>query len=120
MPTGRHPRPDADELAVTHDEMEPVCTTPDEPPDHLVIGSGDHASVERQRLDADFYDREPRTRDLEARVTALELGARRKSRIRAWIERGVSFLGGSALVALTWALTTSAASRSSAARRSSP
>lgn len=60
---------------------------------------------DRAELDADFYDREPRTRDLEARVAALEQGVRRKSLVRTWLERAASFLSGSALVGLAWMLT---------------
>lgn len=91
---GRAPRHDVDDLAVTHDELAPVDTRP---PVEL-------EAVDRARLDAAFFDREPRTGDLEARVTALEVDARRKSLLRTWAERALMYLAGSATIALAWVL----------------
>lgn len=90
MTTGRVPRPDVDDLAVTHDELAPVD-----------VEAGDDA---RRRLDAAYFDRDPRTADLESRVTALELGNRRGSLLHTWAARALSFLAGSAAVALAWVI----------------
>ncbi len=75
----------------------------------LAVGSGrdmDPIEGDRAEADAAFFDvapddpRAPQRRDLTERVTLLEQGAKRKR----WAERIVSFLTGSALAVLVWAL----------------
>jgi hypothetical protein len=74
------------------------------PVPRLALGSDDH---ERVKLDRAYYDDPPpgRMHDFENRLAALERARATKSRRRTWVERGLSFLAGSALAVLAWAKT---------------
>lgn len=112
MTTGRHPRLDADDLAVTHDDAAPP--TLDNEPVGFARGSGDREAVDVAAADVvtdrDYYDRDrsdplsPERRDLADRVTDLEQRRDRRFRKRTWGAVALSFLGGSGTAILVWAL----------------
>lgn len=61
--------------------------------------------------DRDYYDRppgdprEPRTRDLEARVATLEQADKVRASKRTWSQRALAFLLGSGLTVAAWIVT---------------